>query len=133
MAINGTFVLSLIIAVVSTYFAVTLKNWVAKLILFIVALGSSSIAAGVYSIGAEWVLLFNTALFLATGFTAIRVKGAGGKVLGIVLIALGVVLIFLTLDAFGTTPGTIWGSITQAFQQGWATFVDILQRAIGSA
>jgi len=132
MSINGPFVLALIIAVVSIYLAVTLKNWVAKLILFIVALGASGTAAGIFSLGVEWVLLINTFLFLVTGITSVRVKHAGNRVLGFVLIPLGIVLFFLTLNAFGATPGTIVGGITESFKQGWANFVDILQQAVGS-
>lgn len=132
MEINGPFVLFLVIAVVSTYFAVSLKNWIAKLILFVIALGSSSITAGVVNLGVEWVLLFETFLFLATGITSVRIKRAGNRVLGILLIILGIVLIFLTLDTFGTAPDTIWGGLRQSFQQGWPVFGDIIQKAFGS-
>ncbi|MGV9001818.1 MAG: hypothetical protein ACOH18_02590 [Candidatus Saccharimonadaceae bacterium] len=137
MTITSSFWLSLTFTLLSTYFAVTLNNWAAKFALFIVALGSSSALAGVLGLGLEWILLFNTFLFLATGITSVRVKNHDKRVkanvvLGILLIVPGVVLIFLTLSAFGGSAGIIQGALTQSFQDGWTSFKDIIHQTLSS-
>ena len=130
MQIDGQQVLMLFIAVVSTVLAVVLPKWYVKLPLFIVALGSSLILAGLINADPNIVLLFEALLFLLTGITSLRVKGLGNFLLGILLSILGGVLLFLLLGSFGAVPGTFLGGLAQSIGQGIQEFLDTIRLAI---
>lgn len=134
MAISGAFVLPLIVALVSFVLTVTQKSWIVKLIFFIVALGAAAIAMGVISLDLGWVLLVNALLFITAGITAVRVpESVGNKVLGIVLIVLGIALVLPAIRALAAdTTDTVWGTLVDSFEQGWATFADTLRRVFGA-
>lgn len=132
VALTGSFILSLIIAVVSVYLVVTLKNWGAKLIFFILALGASNTVAGIYSLDANLVLFINTALFLVAGFSSVKLKGTGGRVLGIVLIIMGVALFLLFVNGISpTTPGTVWNAIAESAKGGVSLISGFLHQLLG--
>ena len=134
MDLQGPFFLFLILALVSSVLAVVLKNWIAKLILFVVALGAAYIASNSAGASAGWSLLIVTILFLLVGASAIQQKNLGNRILGIVLVILGIVTLFPAIDALGTAaPGTIWEAIVTAFQRGWQALLDALQRVFGSS
>ena len=134
MDLQGPFFLFLILALVSSVLAVVLKNWIAKLILFVVALGATYIASNSAGASAGWSLLIVTILFLLVGASAIQQKNLGNRILGIVLVILGIVTLFPAIDALGTAaPGTIWEAIVTAFQRGWQALLDALQRVFGSS
>lgn|GEM_PF-6849080 len=130
----GSFALFLIIALVSAFLAVKLENWAAKLVFFIFALGGASTASGIMNLGFGWVLLIGVVLFLVVGISSVRIKHLGNRIVGIVLIIVGLFLIFPMVDALGSaTPGTVWNAAIQSFQTGWAKFVEYLQRVFDAA
>lgn len=134
MPINGTFVLFLIIAVASFALAVAMKSVIAKVIFFIIAFGAATIATGTIGLDVVWIYVIYAIIFLAVGVSAFRVKGTSHRILGGILTILGVVAVLFTINDLGaTSPGTVLHATAQAFQQGWGTFADFLQRVISSA
>ena len=134
MAISGSFVLFLLVALVGFVLTMTLRSWVAKLILFIVTLGAVAIATSVAGLAAGWSMLINAVLAIVVGIPSVRIKDTGSKVFGIILIVVGIALVFPAIGMLGIdTPGTVWGAITDSFRQGWDTFADMLRRVFGAA
>ena len=134
MSFSGLFVLYLIVALVAFVLTMTMKSWVLQLVFFIVTIGAANLAMTAAALGSGWVLLVNAVLLLAIGANAVRVVSTGNRVLGIVLLVLGVFSLFLAINSLGTEmPGTVWDAIVRSFQQGWTTTMDILQNVFGGA
>ena len=132
MTINGPAVLFSIITVVAVALALGLKSWIAKLIFMIVALGAATTATSLIGLGVGWGLLIDVAILIAIGVTAVRTKHTISRVVGAIMIILGVVVIYPSLLALGAnTPGTVWSALVQSIQHGVSTFGDIVHRAIG--
>jgi len=132
MQISGALVVSLLVALIAVTLALTLKNWIARLLLFLVALGASSIATANLGLDAAWSGLISIVLFIVVGVTAIRHRDLGSRILGIILIIIGLVLILPSVEALGAaTPGTIWEAIVSSFQRGLVAFNDSIRRAFG--
>lgn len=134
MTLNLTFVIAAIIMLVSLGFAASTRSWVVRLIGFVLGLGATTIVLSFIPIDTGWRMLITAILFLGFGAISIRLKGGGDRILGIVLLALGIVLVVPAIDAIGANaPGTVWGMIMESFRQGFATLMDAAHKLAGGA
>lgn len=134
MTLNLTFIIAAIIMLVSLGFAANAKNWAVRLVCFILGLGATTFVLSFIPIDTGWRMLITAILFLGFGAISIRLKGAGDRILGLVLLALGIVLVVPAIDAIGANAqGTVWSIIMESFRQGFATIMDAAHKLAGGA
>lgn len=134
MALNGPFVVFLVVGLVAIVVSMSLPNWVAKLILFVIGLGAASITLSLLGAPSSWSSLTIAILFILTGVTSVRLKPLGNRILGFVLIIVGIFAIFPAIELLGfDAPGTIWDAVFRSLQQGWSALSDTISSAFGNS
>lgn len=131
MQSSGSFVLFLLIAVVSVVLAWKMKSWIVKLLAFLLALGAANFMVNAATPDNRWSLFVTTAIFIIVAVAAWRAEGTGNRVLSIILFVLGAALIILLLDGLGSSaPSSIWSAITDSLYNGWQVFISTFQRIV---
>lgn len=131
---DGSFVLFLLVGVISYLVSVSSKNWIVTLVLFFIGIGAISIALDTVGLSAGWSFLIIAVMFLISGVTSVKFKTKGNVIMGIILLVLGIAAVFPAVNLLGSeTPGTIWDAIIRSFQTGWSVFEDMLSRLFGNS